>query len=48
MMARKPRLPVAIAPASKMARAIRARLTTGQDCREPGQVMAACDPRRTT
>lgn len=41
MMARKPRMLVAIALANKMARAIWAMLTTGEDYRDPGRVMAA-------
>lgn len=41
MMARKPRMLVAIALANKMARAIWAMLTTGEDYRDPERAMAA-------
>lgn len=41
MMARKPRMLVAFALANKMARAIWAMLTTGEEYRDPGRVMAA-------
>ncbi len=41
MLARKPRMPVAIALANKMARAIWAMLTTGKDYENPARTAAA-------
>ena len=41
MMARKPKMLVAIALANKMARAIWAMLTKGEDYRDPGLAAAA-------
>ena len=41
MLARKPRMLVAIALANKMARAIWAMLTKGEDYRDPARAVAA-------